>query len=192
MALLDGVGKGVGGEDTGNSFSHYQQNNVLPLYITCMLSSQLSLPSNSSLMSFSSLLLPFIPLSPSFPLIRPYAISPLPPFPRVPPLFRLNTPRFSTPPWSRRANNPDEYWATRSSLRSHRSLIRLLRPARFACAFCCAHSFAHSLIATELVGKSMINAAKSGRFGPQCLKLRPLTNPPLLRTPAWQSALSRS
>ena len=43
----------------------------------------------------------------------------------------------------------------RSLVRSHRSLIRLLRPACFTHALCCAHSFvstAHTLT-PELVGK---------------------------------------
>ena len=38
-----------------------------------------------------------------------------------------------------------KYWATCSSIRLHRSLIRLLRPACFARALCCAHLLAHSL-----------------------------------------------
>ena len=39
-------------------------------------------------------------------------------------------------------------------VRSHRSLIRWLRSARFACALCCAHTFSRSLtsLTPELVG----------------------------------------
>ena len=46
----------------------------------------------------------------------------------------------------------------RSLVRSHRSLICLLRPARFACALHCAHSFARSLtsLTLKLVGKRMM------------------------------------
>ena len=36
----------------------------------------------------------------------------------------------------------------RSRVRSHRSLVCLLRTARFACALCCAHSFARSLLSS--------------------------------------------
>ena len=36
-----------------------------------------------------------------------------------------------------------KYWAVRSLVRSHRSLVRLLQTARFACALRCAHWFAH-------------------------------------------------
>ena len=51
-----------------------------------------------------------------------------------------------------------KYWATRSLApltRSHRSLVRLLRTARFARALRCAHSFARSLtsLTPSLVGK---------------------------------------
>ena len=48
-----------------------------------------------------------------------------------------------------------KYWATRSSVRSHRSLVRLLRTARFARALRCAHSFARllTLLTPSLVGK---------------------------------------
>ena len=48
-----------------------------------------------------------------------------------------------------------KYWATRSSVRSHRSLVRLLQTARFARAFRCAHSFARSLtsLTPSLVGQ---------------------------------------
>jgi len=51
-----------------------------------------------------------------------------------------------------------KYWGTRSSVRSHRSLIRLLRTARFARALRCAHSFARSLtsLTPSLVGKWLI------------------------------------
>ena len=43
----------------------------------------------------------------------------------------------------------------RSLVRSHSSLVRLLRTARFARALCCAHSFACSLtsLTPSLVGK---------------------------------------
>ena len=42
-------------------------------------------------------------------------------------------------------------------VRLHRSLVRLLRTGRFACALRCAHSFARSLTSlTSLVGKWMI------------------------------------
>ena len=46
--------------------------------------------------------------------------------------------------WNRRV----EYWANRSSVRSHRLVIRLLHNACFACFTCmlgCTHSLAHSL-----------------------------------------------
>ena len=48
-----------------------------------------------------------------------------------------------------------KYWATRSSIRSHRSLICLLHPACFARALRCAHLFAHSLtsLTSSLVGE---------------------------------------
>ena len=51
-----------------------------------------------------------------------------------------------------------EYWATRSSIHSHRSLVCLLRPTRFACALRCAHSLARSLtlLTPLLVGQWMI------------------------------------
>ena len=48
-----------------------------------------------------------------------------------------------------------EYWATRSSVRSHRSLVHLLRTARFARALHCAHSLTRSLTPL-LVGQWMI------------------------------------
>ena len=37
-----------------------------------------------------------------------------------------------------------KYWATRSSIRWHRSLVHFLHPACFAHAICCAHSLARS------------------------------------------------
>ena len=48
-----------------------------------------------------------------------------------------------------------EYWATCSSVRSHRSLVRWLRTACWARALRCDHSFARSLTALtpSLVGK---------------------------------------
>ena len=48
-----------------------------------------------------------------------------------------------------------QYWATRSSVRSHHSLVRLLQTARFARALRCAHLFARSLtsLTSSLVGK---------------------------------------
>ena len=47
-----------------------------------------------------------------------------------------------------------KYWATRSSVSSHRLLVCLLRNARYARALCCTHSFIRSLIllTPELVG----------------------------------------
>ena len=51
-----------------------------------------------------------------------------------------------------------KYWATHSSVRSYRSLIRWLRTARFARALRCAHSFARSptSLTPSLVGKQII------------------------------------
>ena len=48
-----------------------------------------------------------------------------------------------------------QYWATRSSVRLHRSLILLLRTARLARALRCAHSLARSLtlLIPSLVGQ---------------------------------------
>ena len=46
-----------------------------------------------------------------------------------------------------------KYWATRSSVRSHRSLVPLLRTARFPHALRCAHLFARSL--TRLLAHSL-------------------------------------
>ena len=62
--------------------------------------------------------------------------------------------KFTTALWSKIAKNT-EYWATRSSVRSHRSLVRLLRTARFARALRCAHSFARLLtsLTPSLMGK---------------------------------------
>ena len=42
--------------------------------------------------------------------------------------------------------NSQEYRLKYSSVRSHRSLVRLLRPARFACALSFAHSRAHGTV----------------------------------------------
>ena len=44
--------------------------------------------------------------------------------------------------WARRTKNA-EYWATRSSVRSHRSLVRLLRTTCLARALRCVRSLAH-------------------------------------------------
>ena len=51
-----------------------------------------------------------------------------------------------------------KYWATCSSVRLYRSLVRLLCTFRFARAIRCAHSFARSLtsLTTSLLGKWMI------------------------------------
>ena len=48
-----------------------------------------------------------------------------------------------------------KYWAIRSSVRSHRSLVRLLRTNRFARALRCAHSLARSFtsLTPSLVGQ---------------------------------------
>ena len=64
-----------------------------------------------------------------------------------------------------------KYWTTRSSVclhRSHRSLVRLLRTARFACALRFAHLFARSLtsLTPSLVGKLMIGCLKMTWFCP--------------------------
>ena len=48
-----------------------------------------------------------------------------------------------------------KYWASRSSVRSHRSLVRLLGIARFALTLHCAHSLTRSLTPL-LVGQWMI------------------------------------
>ena len=52
-----------------------------------------------------------------------------------------------------------KYWATRSSVRSHRSLIRLLWTARFARALHCTYSFARAQT-PSLVGKGIIKVSK--------------------------------
>ena len=61
----------------------------------------------------------------------------------------------------------------RSLVHSHRSLIRLLRTARFARALCCAHSFARSLAHSGSHGKVVVvhgmNASFSYSFKPLCM-----------------------
>ena len=54
------------------------------------------------------------------------------------------------------------FWATRSSVRSHRSLVRWLRTARFATALRCAHLFACSFtsLTPTLVGKLISDVSK--------------------------------
>ena len=74
---------------------------------------------------------------------------------------------------SAKAEDNEEYWAIRFSVCSHRSLIRLLRTARFARALRSAHSFARSL--THSLWSSWesgfvyeMNALISYSFNPLC------------------------
>ena len=55
----------------------------------------------------------------------------------------------STLVWNKQESRR-KYWTTRSSVRSHRSLVRLLRTARFARALRCAHSWESEFLMSQI------------------------------------------